>query len=198
MLCLSVLSCKKTASPIPEQPGNDEELITTVKLILTDSTSKNSSSYFFKDPDGDGGQSPFYGPSANLQTDSVLQLTANRTYLVKVIFLDETKSPTDTISNEVMNEGKDHMLFYNNGANTIVSAGLNYNVRMTGSDLTILYLDADSGNPSRAIGLSTRWRTSSTGKYPLNIVLRHQPGLKDGSYGPGDTDISVNFKYQVN
>ena len=197
VLSLMSSSCKKE-DPQPEEPANEEEVITTFVFKITDSTTNTTTSYFFKDPDGDGGTAPFYGPTATSQSDSVLKLLANRTYFVVVELLDETKSPVETISTEVNNEGQDHMLFYNNGANTVVSSSNPFTVKMNGSDMTIKYTDLDSGSPQRGIGLTTRWRTSATGKYPLNIVLRHQPGVKDGSYGPGDSDISVNFKYEVN
>lgn len=189
---------KKVDDPIPQVPGNDEEVITTMKLLIKDSITGKTTAYFFKDPDGDGGQVPFYGPSASLQTDSVLQLDTNSTYFVYVLLMDETKSPVDTTSNEVQSEGKDHLFFYNNGSNTIINTGTHYAVKLAGSNMEISYLDIDAGTPQRVIGLSTRWRTQQAGKYPLNITLRHQPGVKDGSYAPGDSDISVNWKYQVN
>lgn len=196
-LLLVSASCKKD-DPTPPTPHNDEEVITTFQFKITDSASNATTTYFFKDPDGDGGQSPFYGPTVSSQSDSVLQLQNNRTYFVQVILMDETKSPATITSDEVNAEGQDHMLFYNNGSNTIVSASNPYTVKLNGSDMIIKYTDLDSGSPQRGIGLTTRWRTYTTGKYPLNITLRHQPGVKDGTYAPGDSDISVNFKYQIN
>ena len=35
-------------------------------------------------------------------------------------------------------------------------------------------------------------------KSPLTIELKHQPGVKDGTYAPGETDIQVAFKLKVN
>lgn len=193
----SLISACKKDDPTPEEPHNDEEVITTFRLKITDSTNNTNKTYFFKDPDGDGGQSPYYGPDAGSQTDSVIQLSANAVYFVEIELLDETKSPAETISTEVNNEGQDHMLFYNNGANTIINSGNPYTIKLNDSSLEIRYTDLDSGTPQRGIGLKTRWKTSGTGKFPLNITLRHQPGVKDGSYSPGDSDISVNFKYNI-
>jgi hypothetical protein len=197
VLSLLSSSCKKD-DPTPDEPANEEEVITTFVFKITDSTTNTTTTYFFKDPDGDGGTAPFYGPTAAAQSDSVLKLQANKTYFVVVELLDETKSPVETISTEVNNEGEEHMLFYNNGSNTVVNSSNPFTVKMNGSDMTIKYTDLDTGSPQRGIGLTTRWRTSGTGKFPLNIVLRHQPGTKDGTYAPGDTDISIDFKYEVN
>ena len=75
-----------------------------------------------------------------------------------------------------------------------------YTVKLT-NGTTIRYTDSDNGTPSRSIGLRTRIRTATTAKgskLPLQIVLKHQPGVKDGTYAPGETDIEVNFKLKVN
>jgi hypothetical protein len=187
--------CKK--DPTPEVPGNEEELITTFKLQLTDSATGQSTSYFFKDPDGDGGAAPFYGPAAGGQTDSVIQLLANKVYLAEVVLLDESKTPVNSISDEVLRESKDHLLFYNPQTSTVLVNHPAYRIEMPGSKLQIGYEDRDNGNPVRALGLRTKWRTSLTGKFPLTIILRHQPDIKDGSYAPGDSDLSVNFTYRI-
>lgn len=198
-------ACKKKSSdpkPEPEPPvTNEEEVITTFKLQLTDSASGAIATYMFRDPDGAGGQPAYYGPGSNTQTDSVIVLGADKTFYGQIILLDETKNPVDSTSNEVEEEGKDHMFFYNNGNNTILNAGNPYLVQLNGSLIKISYTDLDGGTPQRGIGLKTRWRTSGTtgiNKYPLNIILRHQPDAKDGSYAPGESDISVDFKLKIN
>lgn len=198
-------ACKKDKNdpqPEPEPPvANEEEVITTLKLELTDSASGTTKVYFFKDPDGAGGQAAWYGPDAATQSDSVLSLDAGKTYYGTVILLDETKTPADSVSNEVNEEGADHMFFYNNGNNSILNTGNPYTVQLNGSQVKISYTDLDNGTPQRGIGLKTRWRTyaSTAGiKYPLNITLRHQPDAKDGSYAPGESDVSVDFKLKVN
>lgn len=200
-------SCKKNKkSPEPEtspQPTPDpQELITTFKLLLTDSATNTSFSYMFKDPDGAGGQAAYYGPTNTSQSDSVITLSANKTYYSQIVLLDETKNPADSISNEVNEEGKEHMFFYNNGANSILSTTNPYTVKLNGSGIRITYTDLDAGSPQRGIGLLTKWRTygatSGNTKHPLNITLKHQPDSKDGTFAPGDSDISVDFKLKVN
>lgn len=202
MLMLLGTSCrKKKNEPAPENPPetpNTQEVITTFKLILTDSATSTVYTYLYKDPDGDGGQVGFYGPgtsSTSTQTDSVFTLTSNKTYFAEIILLDETKNPVDTISNEVEEEGEDHMLFFNSTNPT----GTPYAVTLSGSNIHITYKDLDSGSPQRGIGLQTRWRTYGVfSKSPVNIILKHQPGIKNGTITPGDTDLDVMFKVIVN
>ncbi|HOZ87135.1 MAG TPA: hypothetical protein PL029_05205 [Bacteroidia bacterium] len=204
MLILNT-SCKKDKNepdPEPAPPTPDpQEVITTFKLILTDSASNGVISHLFKDPDGEGGQPAYYGPSSSSQTDSVITLAANKTYYGEIILLDETKTPVDSTSNEVEEEGQEHMFFYNNGNNTIINSGNPYTVQLKGSNVKVTYIDLDQGSPQRGIGLKTKWRTNTaTGgtKHLLNITLRHQADTKDGTYAPGESDISVDFKLKVN
>jgi hypothetical protein len=204
---LLVVSCKKkkddapTPTPTPTTTGGtnlDQEVITTLKLNITDGTV--TTTYLYKDPDGDGGQAAFYGPGAtntSAQTDSVINLLANKNYTVSILLLDETKNPIDTISNEVLEEGDEHQFFFNQ---LTPSALPNASVTIAGTNLTINYLDVDEGTPVRPIGLLTKWMAgaATTNKQALNVELKHQPGVKNGTYAPGEVDVSAVFKIKIN
>jgi hypothetical protein len=196
-----VVSCKKdkktdNPSPVPPPPGNEQELITTFKVYLSDGN--DTTVYLFKDPDGDGGIPAFYGPGTNTnstQSDSVIVLLANKTYTATLFLLDESKTPGDTISNEVKKEADEHMFFFNQ---LNPSSLPNASVTINGTNLSITYLDKDGASSPLPLGLSTKWTTGNVyGKAPLNIALKHQPGTKNGTYAPGDTDISVLFKVSI-
>jgi hypothetical protein len=201
-LALTFTACKKDKKSEPLTPGptpNPEELITTMKVMVNNGTV--TTTYMFKDPDGDGGQAAFYGPGTNslsTQADSVINLVAMKNYTVNILLLDETKNPVDTISKEVLEEGADHMFFFNqtNPTGTVPNAS----VAISGTNLTVKYLDSDGAGTPRPIGLKSEWITGalSTNKAPLKITLKHQPGAKDGTYPPGETDIEVTFKIKVN
>ena len=204
LLLMLAASCKKDKKDPVKEPTptpDPQEVITTFKLLLTDSATNTHFEYMFKDPDGDGGQAGFYGPGSSTQTDSVFTLEANKTYFGQIVLLDETKNPVDSISNEVTEEGEEHMFFYNHGNNSILNSGNPYTVQLNGSGIKITYLDLDAGTPQRGIGLQTRWRTymsTGTTKHTLNGTLKHQPDAKDGTYAPGESDVSVDFKVMVN
>lgn len=188
---------KKTTPPptTPPPPANTEEVITTMKLYLTDSATNAVSVFGFQDADGDGGNAGiFLGTN---QSDSVFTLGANKTYFMEVILLDVTKSPADTISNEVEEEGKDHMIFFNSSD----PSGTPFSTVLLGSTIKVTYTDLDAGTPARGIGLNTRLRTyASTGsaKNPFTVTLKHQPGVKDGTFAPGESDVEIGFKVMVN
>lgn len=196
VLALAVSACKKDSKePEPEnpvQPTNESELITTMKVTLHDTTTHTNTSYVFSDLDGPGGNPASFGGTN--QSDSVINISASHVYKCTILLLNQTKTPADTISNEVINEGVDHMIFFNSTA----PSGNPYNTYLSASMTNIKYLDLDANN--RGIGLSTLWTApaSATAKSDLKIELKHQPGVKDGSYAPGETDTQVNFKLKVN
>jgi hypothetical protein len=170
-------SCKKKEDLKAVEPPfvNPGELITTVRLIFTDSANSSSvTTATFNDPDGEGGNGP-------TQFDTI-KLSANKTYLVSVLLLDVTKSPVDTISNEVLEEANDHMFFF-----THTTVGI-----------TTSYLDMDTNSPPLPVGLSTKWVTGSAPANGISqVILKHQPGVKDGTSGPGDTDVDVSFPCKI-
>ena len=65
----------------------------------------------------------------------------------------------------------------------------------TGTSATVIKTDLDAN--SLPIGLQSKWRTTSTGLGTMQVELRHQPGIKDGSCTPGDTDIDVVFQTKI-
>ena len=189
---------RKGEEPSANEPintNNTAEIITTMKVYIKDSISNNyiiGSPFTFNDPDGDGGIIGSFLPSAS---DSLITLDSNKTYYAEIILLDETKNPTDTISNAVITEGIEHQFFFNQTNPT----GNPYTTIVSGSGIKIIYADIDANN--RGIGQKTTIKTSSTTAgihYPLLITLRHQPGSKDGTFAPGETDVEVKFKIKVN
>ena len=157
----------------PPDP-NEQELITTLVINLTDSVTLAQTSFQFDDPDGEGGNPP-------TRFDTIV-IGANRTYFAQIILLNKSVSPVDTISNEVLEEGVDHQFFF---TTTDVST-------------VISYADADlNGNP---IGLQTIWRDGAASNGKILVVLKHQPGSKapaPGNPNIGETDVQVDFVTRV-
>lgn len=167
-------SCKKDDDQIDVPPPvvNEPEVITTMTIHFTDSSnSSNTVTATFRDPDGDGGLS--------YDIFDTIRLANNKTWYAEVILLNETASPVDTISNEVLEEATDHLFCFSPSG--------------TSASVTITDLDANS----LPIGLLSKWKTTTTGTGTMQIVLKHQPDVKDGSCTPGDTDIDVNFQVEI-
>ena len=154
------------------EPDKDNEQITTVTYTLTPTTGGGAAiSATWKDLDGTGGAAP---------TISTLSLRPNTTYTGTISLLDETKTPAADIAKEVKEEANDHILFY-----TATPAGL----------LSVTRTDKDAKNLE--LGLTTSVVTNAAGTGTLKITLRHQPGTKNGTFTPGDTDAESVFPVTV-
>jgi hypothetical protein len=158
-------SCKKDDGDVtsPPPPSNEEEIITTMKLSFVDSSNTANIKYAtFRDPDGDGGLA--------FDIFDSIKLEANKTWITTILLLNETSSPADTISNEVLDEGVDHLFCFT----------------PSGTSATVKKTDVD--NNGLAIGLKSKWYTGAAGNGSMQVELRHQPGIKTGSCSVGDTD----------
>jgi hypothetical protein len=154
------------------QPVNEEEVITTVIVDLVPQSGGAEIRLKWYDENGDGNP---------VITPSVATLTTGTVYDAQIILMNETVSPAEDITEEIETEGEDHLFCFT----------------VAGADVTIAYEDADgSGDP---IGLSTAWTAGAAGNEgSLTLVLRHQPGQKDGTCpGAGETDIEVSFPIRV-
>ncbi|HEX8656934.1 MAG TPA: hypothetical protein VF690_05345, partial [Hymenobacter sp.] len=83
-------------------------------------------------------------------------------------------------SDEIANEKDDHMFFFESTPASL---------------LNITRTDRDSKNLE--VGLASQVVTTAAGTGTLKITLRHQPGTKNGTFAPGDTDVEVTFPVTV-
>ena len=175
-LSLVVVSCKKDeVKPAEPTPPNENELITTLELKFSGKGVIGNDTTFvvtFNDPDGDGGNAP-----TQFET---IHLLKNSTYKVEVTLLDKSKTPAETISNEVLAEANDHLFFYSSNPTGLVD---------------VLITDKDSNGKN--LGLKSTWTTTNAGSGKVKVKLMHQPGVKDGTSATGDTDIEVDFQVNV-
>lgn len=154
---------------------NEEEVITTVEVKLTNTADPNNE-VTFKSVDNDGD-----GPNAPVQTVTGT-LMVNATYNGTVEFLNELESPVEDITEEVEEEGDEHEVFYTT----------------TISDLSVTKDDVDAdGNP---LGLMTTFQTGAAATGTMTVVLRHEPMKpNDGTLANagGETDVEVTFDVTV-
>ena len=168
LAALGFQSCKK------DPPVNSEsEVITTLQIVATDSATGTTAGVFtFKDLDGDKPTPP--------SVFDTIKLAPNKTYNVSLIVLDESKNPIDSTSNEIAEEADDHLFFFESTPAALVNVAIH---------------DKDSKN--LPLGLLSKWTTGTAGSGTTKITLRHQPGEKNGTFNPGDTDIEVTFNTLV-
>jgi len=172
ILPILILAVTIAACKDDPQPVNEEEVITTVIVDLVPRSGGNEIQLKWYDESGDGNP---------VITPSVATLITGTLYDAQITLLNETVSPVEDITEEIASEGDDHLFCFS----------------VAGADVTVAYEDTDeSGHP---IGLSTTWTTGTGGdEGTLTLVLRHQPGQKDGTCpGAGETDVEVSFPIQV-
>ncbi|HRN42591.1 MAG TPA: type 1 periplasmic binding fold superfamily protein [Vicingus sp.] len=178
MLSLVVFACKKDdKTPTPSNPNgntpppNEEELITTIVLTFTDTMGLTTPfTVTFADPDGDGGNAP--------TTHEVINLDSNKYYNVSIQFLDQSKTPAEDITQEVVAEADEHLICYN----------------LSGANLSVTRSDSDG---TYELGVHSFWSTGLPSSGTVTVVLKHQPGIKDGTCAPGDTDVEVVFDFHI-
>ncbi len=163
-------ACKKDDDKVNNPPPivNEQEIITTMTLNFVDSSnSSNIHTATFRDPDGDGG--------ASYDIFDSIKLEANKTWYTTLILLNETANPVDTISYDVLDEADEHLICFT----------------PSGTSASVAITDLDGNN--LPLGLQSTWKTGPAGTGTMQVILRHQPGTKDGTCTPGESDIDVTF-----
>ena len=174
-LSLAFSSCEKDNNKVNNPPSQNNQEVITSLLIICEDQNGNLLQFAYSDPDGDGGNS-------FLRFDTI-RLAANTSYLTSVLFLDESKSPTLDLTDEIQAEASDHQVFYEK------SQGLGMNV---------FYNDLDS--EGRPLGIHTSWETTTNSTGILTILLKHQPGVKANAPGDsqlGETDVELPFQVEI-
>lgn len=164
---------------------NSGEVITTVELTFTPASGASVVA-LANDPDGDGGEAPTVDP---------IDLAAD-TYALAVRFQNRLEDPPEEITEEVMDEGEDHQVFF------------------TGSAVVgpLAYAYADLDRNGLPIGLQNTV-VAMPGTGMLTVTLRHMPPVNDtpvktadlaervktmGTASlPGGTDAVVTFAVAV-
>lgn len=174
--------CKKDDPVTPPEEQNPQELITTLILSLVDTADVAPDAIAaFRDLDGPGGNPP---------TIDTLNVKAGVVYEGTILLLDQSKTPADTISHEVQEEGTLHRFWFTVGGGA-------------SGKMIVSYLDADGGTPPMPIGLNIEVAVSvggaSTGT--LRAVLKHYEteALKrsDTNGTLGETDVDVTFPVRI-
>lgn len=169
LLIAGFVSCKKE-----KIDPNEGELITTLRLKFTNQLAGSAVPlvYEFKDLDGDGGAAP-------VKFDSII-LGKNIPYICEISVLNESVSPADDITKEIVAEADDHQFYFTPSPGALV---------------TVSQLNTDS--KQLPLGTTSFWSTAfNAGRGTINVTLKHKPGTKAANdpISKGDTDISIDFK----
>lgn len=169
-----ISSCKKDSEAVdPGTPPNEEELITTLNLHFHSTGDAEHKHFSFTDLDGDGGNAPV------IEADT---LSADSTYSVEIEVLDESGTPVEDITAEILAEGTAHQFFF----------------QFTGVNANATYSDTDANGAP--IGLLSAWTMGLASTGNVVVTLRHEPdksaagvSVGDITNAGGETDIEVSF-----
>lgn len=187
MLALFIVGCESNDPQKEDTP----ELITKATLTFTPEGGGAKVIVTASDPDGEGVQ--------DITVDGAINLTSGVTYTLKLSLINELaeiSSPEYDITEEVKEEGGEHMFFYawTDGIFSDPTGDGNIDNR----EGVVNYEDEDAaGLP---LGLVTRWTAGTASSGTFRVVLKHQPGIKTPTSGAdiGETDLDIEFEINVN
>src|SRR6218665_1133730 len=105
-------SCKKVSGG----EGNDEELITTLKVKITPAAGGSTQTFVFEDIDGPGGASPVI--------DNI-SLAAGTAYNVSLELWNNSATPPEDITTEVATEKEAHRFYFTPSGTNVTVSNLN-------------------------------------------------------------------------
>ncbi len=174
------------------EPENVPELITKATLTFTPVGGGTTVTVSATDPDGEGVK--------DIVVDGPINLVKSKSYTLSVELINGLASPSDpeyNITEEVEEEGDEHMFFYAWTNNVFSDPAGNGNVDSRTDDVNYNDQD-DNGLP---LGLNTSWTTIDTpASGTFRILLKHQPSVKSAtsSAADGETDLDLTFTISVN
>lgn len=192
--------CSKEEQAVAPTIAN--ESLTTVVLNLTNqANASDTTSCRYK----------YYFDNAGNVTRSdstALKLKANAKYNVAVNLFDELQSPVFNVGQEIKERQNYHLFFFQptpiSSVNLITGKTSPYIpgtvTSATGPylNLSVSRTDLDTNSPALQVGLTDLITTGAASSGNLEVILRHQPNAKDGTFAPGSTDLNVNFKVSIN
>lgn len=173
-----LLSCSDDPKPV-----NEEEVITTLTITLTPvGVGGDPVILEFFDEDGDGAIEPVYTYTPTTRGGSPAGiLSASTTYNAVIELLNETETPAEDITVEILEEADEHLFCFT-----------------PGGTLNLVIEPTDEDGEGLPVGIASSWVTGAASTGTVTVVLRHQPGVKTGACpGDGDTDISVTFNIAI-
>lgn len=188
MLGLLIAGCESDDPQKEDTP----ELITKATLTFTPVGGGTAVTATATDPDGEGVQ--------DIAVDGAINLTAGVNYTLTLSLINElaeVTSPEYNITEEVEEEGKEHMFFFAWTGDVFSDPTGNGNIDNRADGVN--YEDEDEGG--LPIGIVTSWTAgaaASSGTF--RVVLKHQPDLKTSTSGSdtGESDLDIEFEINVN
>jgi hypothetical protein len=170
-------ACKKETLPNPEPV--EQELITTVRLIVTNNAGFNKT-FNYKVDNGFGGTT-----QGNVQIDDVV-LAPGTEYNVEVQVWDESKSPAENITEEVIAESHHHLFIFQSNPAT--------------GEGSISFSNGSKDDENEPLNQKITFTTGAAGNGSLTVTLKHEPTNKNAATpdeAGGETDAQAIFPVKL-
>lgn len=167
------------------------ELITTAALIFTPTGGGSAVVVSATDPDGEGVQ--------DIAVDGPIDLAANTQYVLTIDLVNALvpdDQPGHSVTDEVVEEGQEHMFFFGWSGSVFQTPTGDGNIDNRADEVD--YIDLDAGG--LPLGILTTWTSASAaGSGTFRVILKHQPGSKTATSGSsvGETDLDLTFTINV-
>lgn len=193
MIALSslLIGCKNDEIKKEDVP----ELITKATLTFTPVAGGNTIEVTATDPDGEGVQ--------DIIVDGPINLTIGVTYILKLSLINELADPADpeyNITDEVTEEGDEHMFFFSWTNDVFSNPSGNGNIDNRNDPVNYTGGSDSKDINGRPLGLTTTWITvASDASGSFRVLLKHQPDLKSDTSdsNTGETDLDITFTINV-
>ena len=175
IIAMAINGCNKPDAAHGILPGN--EFLTTVLLVVTDPNNPafHDTAIWSKNPPN--------GLQAPDTSRAFLNLQANHNYNLHIGILDSTQTPPFNVGQEIDSLRANYHLFCFN-----TSSGLT---------LTVTPTDQDGNNPPLPVGFYDSFVTGPASTGTLEVVLHHQPNVKNGQCAPGSIDLDVTYHINI-
>lgn len=192
---LSILAfqgCKK------DDPAKEDvpELITKATLTFTPNGGGTAVVVTATDPDGEGVQ--------DINVNGAINLSPNKTYLLTLELINglaASTAPEYNVTDEVEEEGDEHIFFFAWTNNTFLNPTGNGNIDTRADAVNYTGATNSKDANGKPLGLTTTWTSASvTLSGTFRVLLKHQPGLKTDTSdsNTGETDLDLTFTLNVN
>lgn len=191
LIAVTMNACNKPSSTAPILPGN--EFLTTTLLVLSTAGQPTDTLIWSEIP------------TTQTVPDTVRSfatLLPYTTYNYQIIILDSTQNPDSAafvVSNEIIARENYHLFCFYDSTNENDIYGTALSSRGPSGWVNVLVDDPnyDNNKPPLPFGLTGQLVTSGASKGQLEVILRHQPDVKNGDCAPGSTDLDVYYNITV-
>lgn len=203
---LGLGSCNKDEEVVSPSVAN--EAVTTMTLTVTNATSAIDTQTATWEQLLDAQGNPVStGPNVS---QANLTLKPNTTYNVVLGLLDKSQTPSFDVGAEIKERANIHSFFFQPlpASQTLVipaptgadSYPLPIPTPLPSSNplnLTVNRTDLDTNATPLPLGLTNTFVTGAASTGYLQVVLRHQPNSKNGTFTPGSTDFDAGFRVTI-